>query len=114
MLVGLAVFHVGHGWYEGTGEPRSQRRLERHVLAVSTEIWIYFWGLAGVVICWFLMQYREVVGWLLAPISVAMITGILVYAKRNCSSTERDRLLVLIFLAAVSVVFLGVIRADGT
>lgn len=105
MLVGLAVFHIGHGWYEGTGEPRSQQRLKHRVLAVSTEVWIYFWGLAGVVICWFLMQYREVVGWLLAPISVATIAGILVYAKRNCSSIERDRLLVLIFLAAVSVVF---------
>lgn len=105
MLLGLGVYHIGHGWYEGTGEPQSESRLLRKVMGVSVEYWVYVWGCAGVFVCWLLMQFRSAVGGLLAVCSVVTIVGILYYAAKNCTRIERDRLIVVLFLAAVSVVF---------
>lgn len=115
MLVGLLTFIWGRPWLEGAGEPSNPKYLaERVVLGINREWLTYLGGLLGVVIAWYLMQRIATVSVALYATAGAAAAGIIYYSLRKCDPIERGRLLVLLFLVAVSVVFWALFEQAGS
>jgi len=106
MLLGLLVFLWGQKFLDGRAEPAEPAILkEKSPIGLNKEHTIYLFGIGLVLVSWFLMQYQEFVGQLLAASGFVMVAIILVYAFRNCTAVERDRLFVACFLIAIQSVF---------
>ena len=63
-------------------------------------------GVAAVVVIWTLIQYQNVIGWLLLVRGVALLVYVLVEAFR-LRKEPRDRIFAIIFLIALQPVFWG-------
>ncbi|PCI60936.1 MAG: MFS transporter [Kordiimonadales bacterium] len=106
MVLGLAVFLWGQKYLDGRAEPKNPAILkEKSPIGLNKEYTIYLFGIALVGVSWVMMQYQDFVGKLLGVSGFFMIGLILVYAFKNCSKVERERLMVACFLIAVQSVF---------
>ena len=114
MLAGLVTFLRGRDLLAGAGEPPSAARLAEPVYGISRERWIYVVGLGSVAVAWALMQQRALVGNLLSLTAVVAVGAIAVYAVRKLERIERDRLFVVLYLTAVSVVFWSLFEQAGS
>ena len=115
MLVGLLTFVWGRPLLQGAGEPSDPKYLsEKVVLGINREWLTYIGGLAGVVVAWFLMQRIGVVSYTLYIIAGAAGSFVIYYALKECTVVERGRLLVVLFLTAVSVVFWALFEQAGS
>ena len=114
MLAGLFCFLGGQRHFHGAGESSSPDRLASRVAGITKEHWIYAASLVGVVAAWWLMQWRDLVGGLLALAAGAAVLGIVWYALAKCAKVERDRMIVVLMLTAVSVVFWTLFEQAGT
>ena len=114
MLAGLFTFLRGQRHFHGAGEAASPERLATRVAGVAKEHWIYAASIAAVGVAWWLMQWRDFVGGLLALTAAAAVFGIVWFALARCEKVERDRLLVVLLLTAVSVVFWTLFEQAGT
>ena len=115
MFIGLVTFIWGRPWLEGAGEPTDPDYLYGKVLLGLSREWLtYIGGLFGVVAAWYLMQrVGTVQGALYTTASIAAL-GVIYYAFRKCDAVDRGRLLVLLFLTAVSVVFWALFEQAGS
>ncbi|MFZ5748824.1 MAG: peptide MFS transporter [Pseudomonadota bacterium] len=113
MLLGLVVFVLGRPLLKGKAEAPSPELLTKRVGGVPLEWLLYGIGLASIAIIWALLQYQEVVGWLLL-VSGAVLLGYIGYvAVTRLNREERDRILVIIFLLLLQPVFWGLFEQAG-
>jgi proton-dependent oligopeptide transporter, POT family len=115
MLAGLVTFVRGQHLFEGAGQPVDAAALRRLVVAgLSRERLIYLGGLIGVAVAWRLVQWHAVVGGLLGVAAAVTVAGIIAYSLFTLTPVERDRMLVVLFLTAVSVVFWAFFEQAGS
>ena len=115
MLVGLVTFVRGQRLFEGAGLPSNPDGLREAVaVGLSRENLIYVGGLVAVVGAWQLVQWHALVGDLLTAAAVLAVGGIVWFAVRRLETVERDRILVVLFLTAVSVVFWAFFEQAGS
>ena len=114
MLAGLFTFLRGQRHFHGAGEASSPERLASRVVGVKKEHWIYVASIVAVALAWWLMQWRDFVGGLLALAAAAAVLGIVWYALARCEKVERHRMLAVLLLTAVSVVFWTLFEQAGT
>ncbi len=106
MLLGLFVFLWGQKFLGGRAEPANPQLLkEKSAIGLNKEYTIYLFGLGLVLASWLLVQYQQLVGQLLGFSGFIMIAVIILYAFKNCSKIERERIMVACFLIAVQSVF---------
>jgi proton-dependent oligopeptide transporter, POT family len=115
MLAGLITFRRGMHLLGNAGLPTNANRLTEVVATgITRERLIYIAGLVGVVVAWQLVQSHEVVGDLLMATAVITVGGIVWFAVFRLPPVERDRMLVVLFLTAVSVVFWAFFEQAGS
>ncbi len=115
MFIGLVTFICGRPWLEGAGEPSNPQYLAGKVAFGLNREWLtYLGGLGGVVIAWLLMQQVHLVSTALYVTASIAAAGVIYYALKKCDVGERGRLLVLLFLTAVSVVFWALFEQAGS
>ena len=112
MLLGLAVFVRGRPLLLGRGEAPDPQALARPVAGIKLEWLLYLIGMGGIVVMWMLIQYQNVVGWLLLLSGVVMLIYILAVAWKF-PSEDRDRIFAIIFLIALQPVFWGLFEQAG-
>ena len=114
MLLGLVVFVWGRPALQGRGEAPDPVALVRRIMGVKLEHWIYFWGLVGVVVVWFLIQYQHVVGWLLGACALAVVGFFLYEAVWKLDRIARHRILAALFLIALQPLFWALFEQAGS
>ena len=114
MLIGLGSFLLGRPTFANAGIPNSQARLEAKHFGIRTEIWIYALCIPFIVMSWFLMQYRGILGSMLGVVSAVAILGIVVYSLVKTERVERHRLFAVLYLIVVSVVFWALFEQAGS
>ncbi len=107
MLLGLVTFMAGRGLLRGIGDPPTRA-------APISNAWIGVGTMVAVVMAWQLMQWREVVGSLVTLTAVIAVAGIVLYSFLRLSAVERDRMLVVLLLTAISVVFWAFFEQAGS
>jgi POT family proton-dependent oligopeptide transporter len=107
MLLGLVTFVRGRRLLAGAGEPPST--------ATATQDRVILVGvLAAVVVAWQLIQFRGLVGGLVSITAIGAVGGIVVFSFLRLTPLERDRMLVVLLLTAVSVVFWAFFEQGGS
>jgi POT family proton-dependent oligopeptide transporter len=114
MLFGLIVFSWGRPLLEGHGEPPDPAALREKLVGVSREWVIYAGGILGVVICWQLIQYQELVGTLLGVFGGALVLFILYTSVRHLEPTDRDRIFAALALIIFSILFWALFEQAGS
>lgn len=112
MLLGLLVFILGKPLLRGNGEPPVPARLKERVAGMNLEWLLYAVGFAGVAIIWLLIQYQEVVGWLLL-VSGALLLAYVLKEAFKLDNEARDRVFAMIFLILLMPLFWGLFEQAG-
>ena len=114
MLLGLIVFVWGKPWLMGKGEARDAARLESRVAGVRFEWLIYAIGVAAVAVSWALIQFQELIGWLLGIFGAVLVIYVLAYAVSKLSRDDRDRIFAAMFLIIGSILFWALFEQAGS
>ncbi len=107
MLAGLIVFIWGKPLLLGRGEPPKP-------LAKNTEWSMYAIGIALVAICWALIQYQQLVGWLLGGFGLILVSYVIGTAVIKLAPHDRDRILAAMFLILTSIIFWALFEQAGS
>jgi len=114
MLVGLVTFVRGQHLLNGAGEAPDVGLLTKaNALGIRRDWTIYLCGFIAVAIFWQLIQYRELVGQLLQTTTFVVVALVIFIAVR-LERVERDRLILVLILTAVSVVFWALFEQAGS
>lgn len=106
MLLGLVSFILGQKHLLGKAEPKNPALLkEKSPVGINKEWLIYILSIAGVFVCWQLVQNHAVVGSILTIVSLAVVAYILYFIIKECTPQERGQMLVLLVLIVFTVVF---------
>ena len=105
MLAGLVVFVLGKGALRGAGEAPQ-------ALARGKEMAIYAIGLAAVAVIWALVQYQDVIQWLLIVSGVSLL-GYVLYESFKLPKEPRERMFAILFLIALNPLFWGLFEQAG-
>ena len=114
MLVGLIFFVLGRPLLLGRGEPPSPAYLREPVAGLPREFLLYGIGFAMVALCWILVQYQELVGWLLGGFGAILVGYVLITAVSKLERDERDRILAAMFLILASIIFWALFEQAGS
>ncbi|HJO12040.1 MAG TPA: peptide MFS transporter, partial [Gammaproteobacteria bacterium] len=115
MLFGLLIFIRGQHLFGERGGPTNPAWLkEKLVPGINREVFIYLLAIAGVIVCWQLMQYRAVVGGLLGLSLVLMTLVVVAYAFMKCEPMDRNRMLVCLFLMSYQIIFWSLFEQTGS
>jgi POT family proton-dependent oligopeptide transporter len=112
MVVGLIIFVLGKPALHGRGEAPDAARLKRPTMGIRLEWLLYAVGLVGVAIIWMLVQYQNVIGWLLLVSGAALLIYVLIEAFK-LEKEPRERIFAIIFLIALQPVFWGLFEQAG-
>ena len=105
MLAGLIVFVLGKSALQGAGEaPKA--------LARGKEMLIYAIGLGAVAVIWALVQYQDVIQWLLIVSGVSLL-GYVLYESFKLPKEPRERMFAILFLIALNPLFWGLFEQAG-
>src|SRR3546814_14654771 len=74
-------------------------------MGIPLEYTIYLWRLVGVLLCWALVQYQAVVGYLLGAWGLIVVLYLLGSAVFNLDRVDRDPILAALFLIALPPLF---------
>lgn len=107
MLAGLVVFTLGKGVLLGRGEPPK-------ALTKGLEFGMYGIGFALVAVCWVLIQYQSVVGFLLGGFGLLLLGYVIFTAVIKLPAEDRDRIFAAMFLITVSIVFWALFEQAGS
>ncbi len=115
MLAGLLLFLWGQRFLEGHAEPPDPEKLKQPVFAGINCEWLNYIG-AGVmvIVAWQLLQHYEIVGSVLGGFGTLVAMGILYFSFYKCSSTERDRMMVVAALITFSILFWSLYEQMGS
>ncbi|MBN1237624.1 MAG: peptide MFS transporter [Gammaproteobacteria bacterium] len=114
MLLGLVVFVWGRPWLLGNGESRDPARLESRVAGMKFEWVLYATGVAAVVVSWALIQFQELVGWLLGGFGAVLVVYVLSHASFKLAREDRDRIFAAMFLIVGSILFWALFEQAGS
>ena len=114
MLLGLLVFVIGRPSLLGRGEAPDAAALKRSVMGIPLEWMIYLTGLVGVAVVWALIQYQDVVGWLLAIFGGVVVVYLLFTAVAKLDRIDRDRIFAALFLIALQPLFWALFEQAGS
>ena len=119
MLAGLFTFIRGQAALGSAGEPPDLALLKARLsiglgMGLSRQGIVYVGGLLAVVVAWQLIQQRAMVGTMLQVTAVGAVAGIVLFSFLRCAPVERDRMLLLLVLTAISVVFWALFEQAGT
>jgi POT family proton-dependent oligopeptide transporter len=112
MVAGLIIFAIGKPALRGRGEPPDAARLNAPAMGIRLEALLYAVGVLAVVFIWALIQYQNVIGWLLLVSGVLLLLYVLYEAFKYDRHT-RDRLFAVLFLIALEPVFWGLYEQSG-
>jgi POT family proton-dependent oligopeptide transporter len=114
MLLGLIVFIWGKPLLMGKGEAPDAARLESRVGGLKLEWLIYVIGFVAVGVSWALIQFQDVVGWLLFVFGLALVVYVLTYAIVKLDREDRDRIFAAMFLIVGSILFWALFEQAGS
>jgi proton-dependent oligopeptide transporter, POT family len=121
MLIGLVTFQSGRRYLRGYGEPPSPEMLARPADLsfltspfVSSERLIYFFGLLAVVAVWQIIQRTAELGLMLSLFGAVVVGWVIWFSITRCEPEERDRMLVMLVLIALSVLFWALFEQAGS
>ncbi|MDP2323398.1 MAG: peptide MFS transporter [Gammaproteobacteria bacterium] len=114
MLFGLAVFTWGKPFLMGKGEAPDPARLTARVAGIRFEWLLYLYGVAAVGIVWWLIQYQELVGWLLGVAGFSLVVYVLYTAVFRLPAADRDRIFAALFLIVGSILFWALFEQAGS
>ncbi len=114
MLLGLIVFIVGKPLLLGRGEPPNPALLSERRAGISVEWLIYGASFASVAAIWLMIQYQDLVGWLLALSGAALIGYVLFIAITRLGREERDRIFAATYLMIGSILFWALFEQAGS
>ncbi|MDQ3139454.1 MAG: peptide MFS transporter [Pseudomonadota bacterium] len=113
MLLGLIVFVWGRPELMGRGEA-PVGALDRHVMGLPMEYAVYLSGVIGVAVVWALIQYQELVGWMLAAFGGIVVAYLLITAVFKLDKVSRDRILAALFLISLQPLFWALFEQAGS
>ena len=108
MLLGLVVFVFGKGLLKGAGEKPIRAEGARPV----NEYLLYGLGVAAVGVCWFLIQYTDVIQTLLIIAGVGLLGYVAVQAAK-LDKQPRERIYAILFLISLNPVFWALFEQAG-
>ena len=115
MLFGLLVFHIYRRHLLGFGEPPAPEWLAAPLVpGINRERLIYLLGIVGVFGIWQLIQQTSELGLLLLLLGAVVLGWGIWFSLARCSPVDRDRMLVMLFLIAVSVMFWALFEQAGS
>lgn len=114
MLLGLVVFVWGKPLLMGKGESNSPERLTNKVMGVPFEWILYVFGVAGVGLVWFLIQYQSLVGGLLMIAGATLVSYVLYTAVFKLPKHDRDRIFAAMYLIFGSILFWALFEQAGS
>ena len=114
MLLGLTVFVLGKPLLLGRGEPPDPAHLTLRRAGIPLEWWIYAASFASVAAVWVMIQYQDVVGWLLAISGLMLIGYVLYVAVTQLTVHERDRIFAATYLMIGSILFWALFEQAGS
>jgi proton-dependent oligopeptide transporter, POT family len=112
MVLGLIVFVWGKPLLMGHGEAPDPVRLREKVAGLPLEMLLYAIAIAGIVVMWGLLQFRDVVPWLMAIFAIALFIYMIVVAMR-LPREDRDRIFAIMFLLVLQPIFWGLFEQQG-
>ncbi|MBV9841853.1 MAG: MFS transporter [Sphingomonadaceae bacterium] len=115
MLAGLVNFVLFQPALGAAGLPPSPQALRaRGSIGLSTETTIYAAAIGGVVLIYALIQYQDLVGWLLVAFAAATVAFVLWRAVATLERDARNRILAALFLCALNPLFWGLNEQGGS
>lgn len=114
MLLGLIVFVIGKPLLLGRGEAPDAARLQTTVAGIKFEWLLYVIGIVAVVGIWQLIQYQDVVGWLLMVAGIVLVGYVLITAVVKLEPHDRDRIFAAMFLILGSIMFWALFEQAGS
>jgi proton-dependent oligopeptide transporter, POT family len=114
MLLGLVVFVWGKPYLLGRGEAPDPVRLKQPVAGLKLEWLLYILGVAAVGIVWLLIQYQQLVGFLLGGAGAILVTYVLYTAVAKLAPHDRDRIFAAIYLIFGSILFWALFEQAGS
>ncbi len=114
MLIGLLFFHFGRPLLMGQGEPPAPEVLRQRMAGLPREWLFYGAGLVMVAICWALVQYQQLVGWLLGGFGLVLVAYVIGTAIVKLEREDRDRIFAAMFLMLTSIIFWALFEQAGS
>ena len=115
MLIGLATFIHGDKYLQSVGAPPESANLSKPVIAGLTKEWfIYLSGLIAVVGVWQMIQSTGDLGFFLVLVGLVVTAWLIWFSLSKCTPVERDRMLVMLALIALSVCFWALFEQAGS
>ena len=115
MLIGLATFIHGDKYLQDVGAPPESANLSKPVIAGLSKEWsIYLAGLIAVVGVWRMIQSTGDLGVLLVLVGFVVTAWLIWFSLSKCTPVERDRMLVMLALIALSVCFWALFEQAGS
>ena len=114
MLLGLIVFAWGKPLLMGKGEAPDPERLSSRVAGMKFEWLLYVIGFAAVAVSWALIQFQQLVGWLLFSFGLVLVVYVLGYAVVKLPREDRDRIFAAMFLIVGSILFWALFEQAGS
>jgi proton-dependent oligopeptide transporter, POT family len=113
MVAGLIVFVLYRPLLKGAGEPVNAVALTRPSFGgLKLESLLYIIGVAAVAVIWVLIQYRDVMQWLLLISGLSLLAYFLKEALK-LEPVARDRMFAILFLIALNPLFWGLFEQAG-
>ena len=113
MVAGLIVFVIYKPLLNGAGEPTDPALLRRPAMAgLSVETGLYAIGVGAVAVIWGLIQYRDVMQWLLLASGIALLSYFLKEALK-LDKQPRERMFAILFLIALNPLFWALFEQAG-
>src|SRR5690606_36283525 len=98
----------------GKGEAPDAARLESRVAGVKLEWLLYVIGFVAVGVSWVLIQFQDVVGWLLFLFGIALVLYVIYYAVRMLERVDRVRIFAVMLLIVGSILFSALFEQAGS
>ena len=114
MLFGLVVFVWGRPFLMGRGEAPDLAALKRPVVGVPMEFAIYIAGILGVAVVWFMIQFQDMVGWLLALCAIVAVAYLIYEGVAKLDKIARDRIFAALFLISLQPLFWALFEQAGS
>ena len=108
MLLGLVVFVLGKGLLNGAGEKPIRAAGARPV----NEYLLYGIGLVAVGVCWFLIQYTDIIQTLLIIAGVGLL-GYVLWQATKLDKEPRERIYAILFLISLNPIFWALFEQAG-
>ena len=108
MLLGLVVFVLGKGLLNGAGEKPIRAAGARPV----NEYLLYGIGVVAVGVCWFLIQYTDIIQTLLIIAGVGLL-GYVLWQATKLDKEPRERIYAILFLISLNPIFWALFEQAG-